>query len=88
MRTCRETIPRATFERAARFMNPILAVSSTSPSAPRSASSAADISSLTVGGVWHTASAYSITRRSSGVNTVDSRHRGTSRAFSTARPRL
>ena len=69
-------------------MNPIFAVSSISPSAPRSSSSAADISSVTAGGVWQTASAYSITRRSSGVNTVDTRQRGTSRAFSTARPWL
>ena len=52
-------------------MNPILAVSSISPSAPRCVSSAPDSSSLTVSGVWHTASAYSITRRSSGVNTAD-----------------
>jgi hypothetical protein len=41
--------------------------------------SRADISSVTVGGVSDIASAYSITSRSSGVKTSDSRHRGTRR---------
>jgi hypothetical protein len=52
---------------------------------PRSVSSAADISSVTVGGVWLIASAYSITLRSKGVKAPDSRHRGTSRALSAHR---
>ena len=81
-------MPSATLPRAVMFMTPILAVSSSSAGAPSSSSSAADISSVTVSGVWHIASAYSITRRSSGVNTVDSRHRGTSRALASSSPRL
>ena len=46
------------------------------------------MSSVTATGVWHIASAYSITRRSTGVNTGESRHRGTSRAFASSSPLL
>ena len=51
-------------------------------------SSPADISSVTVGGVWLIASAYSMTSRSSGVKTSDSRQRGTSRALASSSPSL
>ena len=54
--------------------------------APSSSSSAADSSSVTAGGVWLIASAYSITRRSSGVNTDASRQRGTSRDLRLVEP--
>ena len=81
-------MPSATLLRADMFMTPILAVSSTSAGAPSSSSSAADISSVTVGGVWLIASAYSITLRSRGVKASDSRHRGTSRALASSSPRL
>ncbi len=37
-------------------------------------------------GSWLAASAYSITWRSNGENTVDARQRGTSRALSSSRP--
>jgi len=57
------------------------AVSSTSAGAPSWPSNRPDSSSVTVGCVSVIASAYSNTSRSSGVNTSDSRHRGTSRAF-------
>src|SRR5262245_16963500 len=83
-----EWIPSAILARAEEFINAILAVSSTSAAAPRSTRSAADISSVTVGGVWLIASAYSITLRSNGVNAPDFRHRGTSRALASSRPRL
>src|SRR5262249_23589278 len=83
-----EWMPSATLVRAEEFMNPILAVSSTSAGAPSSSSSAADISSVTVGGVWLIASAYSITFRSNGVKAPDFRHRGTSRALAASSPLL
>jgi hypothetical protein len=74
-------------DRATRFIAATLAVSSTSAGAPRSSSSAADISSVTVGGVWLIASAYSISLRSKLVKASDSRQRGTSRALASSRPR-
>jgi hypothetical protein len=74
--------------RAARFIPAITAVSSTNAGAPSASSSAADISSLTVGGVLLIASAYSIALRSKGVNASESRQRGTSRALPSSRPRL
>ena len=64
------------------------AVSSTSARRAELVEQPADSSSVTVGGVWVIASAYSITSRSSGVNTSDSRHRGTSRAFVHVEPSL
>ena len=64
------------------------AVSSTSAGAPSWSSSPAESSSVTVGGVTDIASAYSITSRSSGVKTSDSRHRGTSRALVKSSPSL
>ena len=81
-------MPRATLVRALRFIVPIRAVSSSNAGAPRSSSSAAEISLVTAGGVWLIASAYSITRRSPGVKASDSRHRGTSRALVASRPEL
>ena len=77
-------MPSATFARLTMFAAAMNAVSSTSAGAPSCSSSRSDISSVTAGGVWVIASAYSITSRSSGVNTLDSRHRGTSRALSTS----
>ena len=65
--------------RALMFMNATRAVSSMSAAGPSSSSSASDSSSVTAGGVWLMSSAYSITRRSSGVKTDASRQRGTSR---------
>ncbi len=78
----------AMLPRAVRFANPTTAVSSTSAGAPSCSSSRADSSSVTRGGVSVIASAYSITSRSSGVNTADSRQRGTSLAFTSSSPSL
>ena len=61
------------------------AVSSTSAAGPSCSSSRADSSSVTVGGVFVIASAYSSTSRSSGVNTSDSRQRGTWLALARSR---
>src|SRR5215211_6747026 len=80
-----DSMPSATLPLVVKLANEMTAVSSTSAAAPSSSSSRAASSSVTVGGVWLIASAYSITSRSSGVKTSDSRHRGTSRAFSRSR---
>jgi hypothetical protein len=58
-------MPRATLMQTARFTPPILAVSFASAGAPNFRTSAADISSVTVEGVSHITSGYSITRRTS-----------------------
>jgi hypothetical protein len=76
-----DSMPNAVLVRVYRFANAMNAVSSTSAGAPSWSSSRADNSSVTVGGVSDIASAYSMTSRSSGVKTLDSRHRGTSRAL-------
>ncbi len=81
-------MPSAVLLRLYMFASAMYAVSSTSAAAPSCSSSRADSSSVTVGGVRVIASAYSSTSRSSGVNTVESRHRGTSRAFASSRPSL
>ena len=81
-------LERRVMEYAEAMCQTPLTVTDAMSAAPSSSSSAADISSVTVSGVWHIASAYSITRRSSGVNTAASRHRGTSRALTSSRPRL
>ncbi len=52
--------------RAVASMSPTFAASSRSAAGPSSSSSAADSSSVTAGGVWHIASAYSITRARGG----------------------
>ena len=75
-------MPSVTLARLAMFAAAMYAVSSTSAGAPSWSSNRSDISSVTAGGVWVIASAYSNTSRSSGVNAADSRHRGTSRALS------
>src|SRR5215216_2556784 len=80
-----DSMPSATLPLVVKLANEMTAVSSTSAAAPSASSSRADKSSVTVGGVWLIASAYAMTSRSSGVNTSDSRHRGTSRAFSRSR---
>ena len=56
--------------------------------APSCSSSRANSSSVTRGGVSLIASAYSMTSRSSEVNTADSRHRGTSLALASSSPSL
>lgn len=61
----------------AKLAKPMNTVSSTIAAGPSSSSSRADNSSVTVVGVFVMASAYSITSRSSGVNTSDCRQRGT-----------
>jgi hypothetical protein len=60
-------------------------VSSTSAAGPSRSRRPADSSSVTVVGVLVMASAYSSTSRSSGVNTSDSRHRGTWLALARSR---
>ena len=79
-------MPTAVFERVMKLASAINVVSSTSAAGPSAASSRADSSSVTVGGVCVIASAYSSTSRSSGVKTSDSRHRGTSRALVRSSP--
>lgn len=81
-------IPSAMFIQAAVFIAATLPVNSISPGTPRASSNSADISSVTAGGVWHIASAYAKTLRSTGVNTSLSRQRGTSRALASSSPRL
>ena len=81
-------MPNAVLVRVMKFASAMYAVSSTSAAGPSAASSLADSSSVTVGGVCVIASAYSMTSRSSGVKTSDSRHRGTSRALVTSSPSL
>src|SRR5215212_9641198 len=83
-----DSMPKAVLVRVYRFASPMNAVSSTSADAPSASNSRADISSVTVGGVWLIASAYSMTSRSSGVKTSDSRQRGTSRALVRSSPSL
>src|SRR5215211_407409 len=83
-----DSMPNAVLVRVYRFASAMNAVSSTSAGAPSWSSSRADNSSVTVGGVSDIASAYSMTSRSSGVKTSDSRHRGTSRALVSSRPSL
>src|SRR5215203_4329446 len=80
-----DSMPSATLPLVVKLANEMTAVSSTSAGSPSCSSSRAASSSVTVGGVWLIASAYAITSRSSGVKTSDSRHRGTSRAFSRSR---
>lgn len=70
-----------------RFVSAMNVVSSTNAVGPSASSSLADSSSVTVGGECVIASAYSMTSRSNGVKTSDSRHRGTSRARSRRVPR-
>ena len=81
-------MPKAEFVRVKTFARAIHAVSSTIAGAPSRSSSRVDNASVTVGGVAVMASAYSMTSRSSGVNTGESRHRGTSLAFSSSSPSL
>src|ERR687898_2921710 len=83
-----DSMPNAVLVRVYRLANAMNAVSSTSAGAPSWSSSRADNSSVTVGGVSDIASAYSMTSRSSGVKTSDSRHRGTSRALDRSSPSL
>jgi len=83
-----DVTPSAMLERAYMFASATYAVSSTSAGAPSRSSSRADNSSVTVSGVCDIASAYSMTSRSSGVKTSDSRHRGTSRALLSSSPSL
>src|SRR5262249_16655413 len=82
------SLPSAVLRLVVEFANPTTAVSSTRAGAPSFLSSRADSSSVTLGGVSLIASEYSMTSRSSGVNTVDSRHRGTSLAFASSSPSL
>ena len=70
-------MPIVTLLRLTMFAPAMNAVSSTSAGAPSWSSNRSDISSVTAGGVWVIASAYSSTSRSSAVNTSDSRQRGT-----------
>ena len=56
--------------------------------APSLSSNRPNSSSVTRGGVSVIASAYSMTSRSSDVNTSDSRHRGTSLALASSSPSL
>ena len=69
----------------ARAMN---VVSSTRAPGPSAFSNVADSSSVTDGGVCVIASAYSMTSRSRGVKTSETRQRGTSRALATSSPAL
>ena len=78
--------PIAMFIRAAMFAIVTKAVSSIRAGAPRLFNNLAESSSVTVGGVWLMASAYSITSRSRGVKTWPRASAGTSRALSTSRP--
>src|SRR5580658_878049 len=83
-----DSMPIAVLERVMKFASAINEVSSTSAAGPSAFSSPADSSSVTAGGVSVIASAYSMTSRSSGVKTSDSRHLGTSRALATSSPWL
>src|SRR5580704_8673296 len=72
-----DLIPCAVLALVAMLEKAMKAVSSTSAAGPSRSSRPADSSSVTVGGVFVMASAYSSTSRSSRVNTSDSRQRGT-----------
>ena len=82
------SIPSAVLHLVAMLAKATEAVSSTMAGAPSWPSRRADRSSVTRGGVSLIASAYSRTSRSSGVNTGDSRHRGTSLALASSSPSL
>ncbi len=74
-------IPSAVLLLVDMFAKAMHTVSSTIAAEPSRLSRLADSSSVTVGGVFVMASAYSSTSRSSGVNSSDSRQRGTWLAF-------
>src|SRR3954454_2480362 len=80
-----DSMPIAVLLLVVMFANPTTAASSTIAAAPSWASSRSDSWSVTRGGVSVMASAYSITSRSSGVNTDDSRHLGTWLALASSR---
>ena len=80
--------PRALLKRDRSFSTATIMVSSTNAALPICARRASAISSVTSGGVTVIASAYSMTCRSSGVKTSDSRQRGTSSRRLTSRPLL
>lgn len=74
-------MPCAVLPRVEKFTKAMYVVSSTIAAGPTRSSRPAYSSSVTVGGVFVMASAYSITSRSSGVKSSDSRQRGTWLAF-------
>ena len=78
-------MPCAVLTLPAMLAKPMNTVSSTRAAGPSRSSRLADSSSVTVGGVSVMASAYSSTSRSSGVNTSDSRQRGTWLALTRSR---
>src|SRR4029453_10125158 len=80
-----DSIPSATLPREFMLAMVMNAVRSTKAASPSCFSSSLTISSGTTGGVWVMASAYPSPARSCGVNTAESRQRGTSRALSISR---
>src|SRR5262249_9034395 len=82
------SIPIAVLHLVVMLANATEAASSTMAGAPSSVSSRAESSSVTRRGVSLIASAYSNPSRSSGVNTGDTRHCGTSLALASSSPSL
>ncbi len=80
-----DSIPSALLLLVAKLEQAMTTVSSIIAAGPSRSSRSADSSSVTVGGVFVMASAYSSTSRSSGVNTSDFRQPGTWRALARSR---